>query len=372
MSVFFFCAPRLNDDQVERWRTFIRQCPTARYTQDPAWAEVERRGTGLQARRPYFFWCEQDGRICLTAVGVRRRLPIPGRVFWEFENGPTVLEPAVLDDWLGWLLSSMGRETARLILQPAMLLDEVGDQMETVLDARGFARRRTFGVWSSLVVDLDRPEDQILGSFRSKTRRTIRKAEELGVVVSAEDTPEGWAALAALDAEMAARAPVKPIDLGFVAAISRHWFAGGSRGTVLVARHQGEPLAAHLLIIYGATATGRVMPSSRRHAKVPTSHLLHWEAMRWASARGCTEFDTGGYGLAARPGEPLWGVNYFKRGFAPKQQPRKFVAVHERVSSPLVVNSATAVRRLQAWRRLGAGSGASRDDVGGRGHVTGQ
>ena len=233
-----------------------------------------------------------------------------------------------------------------------MLLDEIGDQMETVLDGRGFVRRRTFGVWSTLVVDLDRPEDEILASFRPKTRRTIRQAEELGVVVADEDTPEGRAALVALDAEMAARAPVRPIDPAFVESVSRHWCAGGLRGTVLVARRQGEPLAAHLLLIHGSTATGCVMPSSRRHTKIPTSHLLHWEAMRWARAHGCTEFDTGGYALSARPGEPLWGVNTFKRGFAPKQQPRKFVAVHERILSPVVVSSATAVRRLQTWRRL--------------------
>lgn len=369
MSVLSFCAPRLNDHQLERWRTFIRQCPSARYTQDPLWGEVERRGTGLHSRRPHFFWCEQDGRICLTAIGVRRRLPIPGRVFWEFENGPNVLEPTVLDAWLGWLLSSMGRETARLIVQPAMLLDEIGDQMETVLDARGFARRRTFGVWSSLVVDLDRTDDQMLGSFHRKTRRTIRQAENLGVVVAAEDSPEGWSALAALDAEMAARAPVRPIDPGFVKAISRHWFAGGARGTVLVARHQGQPLAAQLLVTYGSTSTGRVMPSSRRHTNVPTSHLLLWEAMRWAKARGCTEYDTGGYSFSARPGEPLWGVNTFKRGFAPKQKPLKFVAVHERVFSPLIVSSAITLRRFQTWSRLTAGSEASREDACGRGEV---
>ena len=276
MSVVSFCAPRLSEDQRERWREFIGQCPCARYTQDPAWAEVEHSSAGPRGRSPYFFWCERDGRICLTAVGVRRRLPIPGRVYWEFENGPNVLEPAVLDEWLGWLPSALGRGAARVLLQPAALLDETGDQMETILDARGFVRRRTFGIWSTLIIDLDRPEEEILGSFRPKTRRTIRRAADEGVVVATEDTPEGWAALVALGAEVAARAPVQPIDPRFVKAISERWLAGGSRGTVLVVRHQGEPIAAKLVVTYrldGDRALDAFVETSREDPDEPYPHL---------------------------------------------------------------------------------------------------
>jgi len=370
VSVLSFCAPRLCDDQVGRWRDFNSRCSSAKYTQDPAWAAVEQHYGDLGGRRPYFFWCEKNGDVCLTAIGVRRRLPLPGYANWEFENGPNVLDPAVLDEWLGWLPDAIGRRTARVLMQPAALLDAAGDMMETVLDARGFVRRRAFGVWSTLVIDLDRPEEQILGSFRPKTRRTIRRAEEEGVVVSVEDTPEGWAALVALGEEAAARTPVQPIDRHLVEAISRHWFHGGSRGTVLVARHQGEPVAAKLLIVYGSKATGRWMPSSRRHTRIPTSHVLTWEAMRYARAHGCTEYDHGGYSLSARPGEPLWHVNTFKRGFAPGQDPWKYVAVHERVLLPVVVESAAAVRRVQTSMRLRAGQRLRRADYGDRGGTT--
>jgi peptidoglycan pentaglycine glycine transferase (the first glycine) len=354
--VVSFVAPRLAEAQLARWREFAAQVPAAHYLQDPAWAEIERRGTGLHARRPYYFWCERGGEVCLTAVGVERRLPIPGRVFWEFDNGPTVLDPDVLDEWLSWLLATVGRGTARLSVQPAAALDAVGDGFETILDARGFVRRRSAGIWSTLVVDLDRPDDEILASFRARYRSKIRQSAKLGIEVACEDDPRGWSALAALDAEMAARTPLRPIDAGAVEAISRRWCAGGSGGTVLVARHEGEALAAVLVIVYRATAHMRMMPSSRRK-KVSTSHLLLWEAMRWAKSQGCTEFDLDGYSLAARPGDALWGINEFKRGFAPDQPPRTLVAVHERVLSPLIVGSAATVRRVQAWHRQRSGPG---------------
>jgi len=354
VSVTCYVAPRLTAEETARWRGFLATCPAAQYMQDPDWVEVERRGEGMRARRPYFFWCEQDGHVCLTAIGIRRGLPVPGRVFWEFDNGPNVHDPDVLDAWLGWLIERIEPETARLTLQPAHVLDEVGDQMETVLDAHGLLRRRKAGIWSTLLVDLTPPEDDILASFHRKTRKTLRQSADHGIVIREEDDPVGWSALCDLSAEMAARARVRPIDCSYVEAISRVWLDGGRRGTVLVARHDGNAIAAFILIMYNSVATGPVMPSTRRFGDLPASHLLSWEAMRLAKAHGCTHWDSGGYSLSVHPGEPVWGINEFKRGFAPKAAPLKLVSVHERIFSPLVVGSATTVRRLQMWRRLRA------------------
>ena len=297
--------------------------------------------------------------MCLTALGVRRRLPVPGRVFWEFEGGPVVLEPAVLDEWLTWLTATLGHEAGRLRVQPAWALDEAGDQMESILDAHGFVRRRGLGIWTTLMVGLERPDDELLASFRRQTRQKIKQSGALGLQVSAEDDERGRAALVALDAEMAARTPVRPIEQGIVAAISRHWFRDGAGGTVLVARRDGEPLAAALLIVSRATAHLHTLPSSRRSNDLPATHLLVWEAMRWARDHGCTLFDLDGYCVTAHQGEPLWGVNQFKRGFAPKLDIVRTVAVHERVFSPALVSSAALVRELQGRYRRFRGAAES-------------
>jgi Acetyltransferase (GNAT) domain len=347
----FLRAASLDEAQLERWREFAEHMPWAHYLQDPAWAEIERRGRGWGSRQPFFFWAELDGAICLTALGVRRSLPIPGRFFWEFKNGPTVLDGSVLEAWLPWLDRSVGRTAARLQIQPAMVLDDAGDDVETLLDRHDFVRRRALGIWATLTVDLQKDESAILASFRPRVRAEIRKSTGLGIAVRAEDHAAGWTALSALDAEMAHRTPVQPIDERSVASISRHWMAGGSGGSVLVARHEGEPLAATLLVVYRGTAHLRMMPSTRRHGKLPASHLLLWEAIRWAKRQGCTTFDLDGYTLTAPPADALWGVNLFKRGFAPIDQLSKFVAIHERVFSPVIVAAARRIRRFQARQR---------------------
>ena len=351
----FFWTPSLDHSRVERWREFADRVPWAHYRQDPDWAEVERRVGRAGTHRPFFFWAERCGSVCLTAIGVKRSLPVPGRAFWEFGKGPTFVDVEALDEWLPWLLARLGRQAARLRMAPPAPLCEIGDDVETVLERHGFQRRRVLGGWATLVGDMCQEEDEILRTFRPATQRSIRKSVRLGIEISVDDNPIGWGVLSALETDLARRAPVSPVQPTDLASISRFWLRHGSGGTILVARLGGQPLAAALVIKYRNTAHVPMIPSSRRHREVPASHLLVWEAMRWAKSHGCTAFDFAGYSLVAQPGDALWGINQFKRGFATADALRRSVAIHERVRSPALAASALAVREVQArWHRRSA------------------
>jgi len=348
----FYTSASLDPAMVGRWRTFAEGVPWAHYRQDPAWAEIAHGGGEGAVHQPHFFWAERDGVLRLTAVGLRRRLPVPGRSFWEFDTGPTFRDLDALDEWLPSLLARLGREAARLRMAPPVPLLDGGDDVETTLERHGLVRRRTLGGWATLVTDISRNEDEILRAFRSATQRSIRKSQRLGIEVNVEDSPAGWAALSALQTELARSTPVGGVTSEDVERISRLWLRHGSGGTILVARHQGEPLAAALVITYRGTAHLPLIPSSHRQRELPASHLLVWEAMRWARSHGCAALDFAGYSLVAQPGDSLWGINQFKRGFAGVDQLQKSVAVHERVRAPLLAASARVIRDAQMrWRR---------------------
>jgi hypothetical protein len=68
----------------------------------------------------------------------------------------------------------------------------------------------------------------------------------------------------------------------------------------------------------------------------------------WAKSHGCHSCDVEGYSLVARPGDPLWGINQFKRGFGGLDQLHTSVAVHEGVYAPAVVALGGLARRLEA------------------------
>ena len=168
----FSCARHLSENQVAKWRDFADQVPWAHYRQDPAWADMDPYGSRMSKREPWFFWGETGGVVCLTAIGVRRRLPLPGYVFWEFNKGPSFVDSRVFNEWLPWVASRVRRGAARMHVEPAAPLDQGGDEIRTILERHGFKR---CSEWATLLLDLTAEEDEIVAGFRSTTRQCIRK-----------------------------------------------------------------------------------------------------------------------------------------------------------------------------------------------------
>lgn len=82
---------------------------------------------------------------------------------------------------------------------------------------------------------------------------------------------------------------------------------------------------------------------------MPT-YLIQWEAMMWAKARGCTEYDLWGVPdeeeevLEAQftdRSDGLWGVYRFKRGFG--GQVRRSAGAYDKVYRPFLY------RAYQVW-----------------------
>jgi lipid II:glycine glycyltransferase (peptidoglycan interpeptide bridge formation enzyme) len=93
---------------------------------------------------------------------------------------------------------------------------------------------------------------------------------------------------------------------------------------LLLAEFEGQPLAALMVFAYGSRAWYFYGASSSQHRELMPTYLLQWEAMRWARARGCDEYDLWGVpdedeatleaNFESRS-DGLWGVYRFKRGF---------------------------------------------------------
>ena len=93
---------------------------------------------------------------------------------------------------------------------------------------------------------------------------------------------------------------------------------------LLVAEYEGRPLAALMVFARGRRAWYLFGASTDRERNRMPAYLLQWEAMRWARARGCEEYDLWGVPDEEEPALEacfetrtggLWGVYRFKRGF---------------------------------------------------------
>lgn len=321
------------------WESFLAAFPDAHLLQTAAWGDLKAR----------FGWA--PARLAAGAAGAQvlfRRLA-PGLTLGYIPRGP-------VGDWLPALLPDLdalcrARRVFALKLEPD-LDDE--PQAAAALAAAGLRpSAHTVQPRRTLVVDLRGDEDELLARMHPKTRYNVRLAERRGVrVCDWNDLP----AFGRMMHETAQRDRFGAHTPGYYAAAYDLFRAGGAC-ELLAAEFDGAPVAALMVFAHGRRAWYLYGASTdRARAHMPT-YLLQWEAMRWARARGCSEYDLWGVpdherealeaGFTTRA-DGLWGVYRFKRGFGGAL--RRTVGAWDRVYSP----AAYTVYRLAAARRSGA------------------
>jgi len=174
----------------------------------------------------------------------------------------------------------------------------------------------------TLIVDISRDEDAILGSMKSKTRYNIRLAARKGVAVRAATRAD----LPAFQKLMSITGSRDRFDVHSAAYYEAAYDLFAPRGwaTVLLAEVEGAPVAAVMVFALSSMAWYIYGASSNAHRNKMPTYLLQWEAMRWARSRGCTSYDLWGIpdtdedrleSEFTTRSDGLWGVYRFKRGF---------------------------------------------------------
>ena len=186
--------------------------------------------------------------------------------------------------------------------------------VQLVGSGRNVQPRRT------LVVDLRRTEDAILGTMKPKCRYNIRLAGKKGVSV------EPWSDLGGFHRMLKLTGKRDSFAVHSEEYYRRAYelFYPGGMCELLVARFSGMPLAALMVFASGPRAWYVYGGSTDAERDRMPNYLLQWEAMRWAKEQGCEEYDLWGVPDEEETKlesefEPrhdgLWGVYRFKRGF---------------------------------------------------------
>jgi lipid II:glycine glycyltransferase (peptidoglycan interpeptide bridge formation enzyme) len=86
---------------------------------------------------------------------------------------------------------------------------------------------------------------------------------------------------------------------------------------LLIAESEGEAIAASTVAVLGKWAWNLHSGSSGlpAHRKLRPNYLLQWECMRWCKAHGAEHYDWRTIPDILEPGQELYGVYEFKRGF---------------------------------------------------------
>ncbi|MBM3180349.1 MAG: peptidoglycan bridge formation glycyltransferase FemA/FemB family protein [Chloroflexi bacterium] len=191
----------------------------------------------------------------------------------------------------------------------------------------------------TIVISLEEDEEQILARMKPKCRYNIRLAEKRGVTICT------WGDLPAFHEMMTVTGGRTNFGVHTLEYYQRAYELFHPKGTceLLVAEYEDTPLAA-LMVFANAKRAWYVYGASNdeERNRMPT-YLLQWEAIRWAKARGCEEYDLWGVpdenedvlesNFETRH-DGLWGVYRFKRGFG--GQLKRAAQAVDRVYNPLL------------------------------------
>ncbi len=289
------------------WSAFLEGFPDAHLLQIPAWGEL----------KASFGWSVR--RLATERAGAQvlfRRLPA-GLSIAYIPRGPVGKPDAAFWSALDALCAS----------QRAVLLKIEPDEWRLSADSDGPTPPEGFqesqhGIQprQTLIIDLKPEEDQILARMKQKTRYNIRLARKKGVVVRPSSDLNLFYQLMQ---ETGTRDQFGVHSLAYYQQAYQNFHPQGAC-ELLVAEFDSEPLAALMVFAHGSRAWYLYGASSDRQRSRMPNYLLQWEAIRWARANGCTEYDL--WGVPDEPEEVLerdfsqrhdglWGVYRFKRGF---------------------------------------------------------
>jgi lipid II:glycine glycyltransferase (peptidoglycan interpeptide bridge formation enzyme) len=287
-----------------RWNAALAALPCRHVLQSWEWGQFK----GRWGWTPRYFLNEEHTAAALV---LRRTVsPLKLNILYV-PKGPALdyFDGALVDQVLGDLVAVARRDRALFIkIDP-----DLGHSARSILLERGWrysAEQIQFR--NTMLIDLTRGEDELLAAMKPKMRYNVRLARKKGVEIRSGDLGD-LDLLYRLYAETAQRDGfiVRPIDYYLDAWGS---FIRSGLAHLLIAAVEGQAVAGLILFRFADRAWYMYGMSSSLHREKMPNHLLQWEAMRWARARGCTVYDLWGAPEELNDSDSLWGVYKFKEG----------------------------------------------------------
>jgi peptidoglycan pentaglycine glycine transferase (the first glycine) len=191
----------------------------------------------------------------------------------------------------------------------------------------------------TIIIDIRGSEEEILVRMKPKTRYNTRLAEKKGVTVRA------WNDIDSFHKMMLITGGRDGFGIHSLEYYKRAYelLHPKGLGEILVAEYEDKPLAALFVARNGNRAYYLYGASTDEERNRMPAYLLQWEAMKWAKARGCEEYDLWGVpdedeatleaNFETRH-DGLWGVYRFKRGFGGEL--KRAAQALDRVYNPLL------------------------------------
>lgn len=170
------------------------------------------------------------------------------------------------------------------------------------------------------LLDLNKPEEELLAGMRKTTRYLIKRAETEGVKIKCDQSAAAIEKFIEMHQDHAKKNSYEP----FAAAYIRNLFkvfgnpfdAARDRQISLKFALFSEVIeAASVIVYYGKTAVYYLAATNSLHPQFSPSYLLQWRSILEAKGQGCLLYNFWGISPDDNPKHPIFGVSQFKKGF---------------------------------------------------------
>lgn len=300
-------------DLAHEWHLAQQLFPEANFLQSPAWGRMNSlighkviveynildQTSGETSAAPRF-WCQ----MIVKNAKRGRYLEVPGGPLLDWDHDET--KQAVFAK----IREIARREHCVFVRIRPQLRADAADQL------KGLNLRKApmhLHAEHTVIIDLERSEEDLLKSMRRQTRYEVRRAEKLGVQVEWGNSEELFREFHSVQAETAARHHFVPPDLKTLLA-EREAFGDNARLYVAKAE-DGQPIAYGLILIDGAEAEYFEAASTELNHKLPGAYALQWQVMRDLKVLGIQRYNLWGIAPAGQKQHRYAGVTTFKTGF---------------------------------------------------------
>ena len=330
----------MSEASLAEWNRFLQGYPNAHLLQTGEWGEL----------KSAFGW--KAVRVINGNAGAQilfRKLPF-GFTIAYIPKLSISGQPAVMGEEFWNKVDAVCQKHRAIFLkiEPDIWEDEIVFRPSSfMLSKQNIQPPRT------IIVDIRGSEEEILVRMKQKCRYNIHLAEKKAVTIRASDDLNGFYKMIQVTG---GRDGFGVHSLEYYRRAYKLFHSTGMC-ELLVAEFESKPLAALMVFAHGKRAWYIYGASNDEERNRMPTYLLQWEAMRWAKARGCEEYDLWGVPdddeaiLEAQfenRHDGLWGVYRFKRGFGGEL--KRAAQAIDKIYDPLLY-------KFYLWRMAGREGG---------------
>ena len=166
----------------------------------------------------------------------------------------------------------------------------------------------------TLILDLQKTEEQLLSAMHPKTRYNIKVALKHGVEIEASNELTKDALNLLL--QTSKRAGIRSFDSDYYTKLVQYFAENKEISVkVYIAKHLGDLLAVNIILIYKQQNLGTYLfgGSSDQKRNLMAPYLLHWQIIQDLKKQGIEKYDF--WGVETDPKHSWYGFSKFKLGF---------------------------------------------------------